>query len=152
MTAERPLVPGPWAALPARLRAAGLRWTPQRRLLVDVLRRTEGHITGSELVDRCREVDADTVPSTVYRTLEVLERLGIVRHAHGPDGREEFHVLPERDHGHLRCDRCDGIWEIDADEADELVGAIAAARGFDVELSHLLIVGRCEGCAGTDRG
>lgn len=151
MTAERPLSSTPWGALPARLRAAGLRWTPQRRLLVDVLRQTEGHITGSELVDRCREVDADTVPSTVYRTLEVLETLGIVRHAHGPDGREEFHVLPDTDHGHLRCDGCNGIWEIGADDAVELVGALAADRGFRVELSHLLIVGRCARCTTTAR-
>ena len=58
-------------------------------------RETEGHVTGAELVERCRRRDPATTPSTVYRTLDVLEELGIVRHGHGPDGREEYHVLPE---------------------------------------------------------
>jgi Fe2+ or Zn2+ uptake regulation protein len=52
-------------------------------------------VTGSEIVDRCRERDPETTPSTVYRTLDVLEELGYVHHSHGVDGREEFHVLPE---------------------------------------------------------
>ena len=64
------------------LRARGLRWTPQRRLILDVLEATNGHITGSELVERCRARDPDTTPSTVYRTLDVLEELGYIRHSH----------------------------------------------------------------------
>ena len=78
----------PWDELPGRIRARGLRWTPQRRVLVDVLSKSDGHVTGAELIDRCRDVDPSTTPSTVYRTLDVLEELGIVQHAHGADGRE----------------------------------------------------------------
>ena len=75
-------------------------------MLVDVLSRTDGHVTGAELVERCRQKDPSTIPSTVYRTLDVLEELGLVRHAHGPDGREQYHVLPETEHGHLHCSGC----------------------------------------------
>ncbi len=103
-------------------------------------------MTGAELVERCRQVDPATTPSTVYRTLDVLEELGIVRHAHGADGREEFHVLPEADHGHLHCLSCRETWEIEAGEAATLVAALNADRGFAVELSHLSISGRCRGC------
>src|SRR3990172_2836362 len=104
-----------WTTVRDRLRAQGLRWTPQRRVLVEVLSRTDGHITGSELVERCRALDPSTIPSTVYRTLDVLEDLGLVRHAHGVDGREEFHVLPDAVHGHLHCESCGATWEIAAD-------------------------------------
>jgi Fur family ferric uptake transcriptional regulator len=135
-----------WAAIRERLRAGGLRWTPQRRTLIEVLSRTDGHITGSELVERCRELDPETTPSTVYRTLDVLEELGFVRHAHGVDGREEFHVLPGQEHGHLRCTECGGTWEIDAREAASLVRSLGSVRGFAVDLSHLSIIGRCAGC------
>lgn len=135
-----------WSGIRDRLRAGGLRWTPQRRTLIDVLSRTNGHITGSELVERCRELDPETTPSTVYRTLDVLEELGFVRHAHGPDGREEFHVLPGQEHGHLRCTACGGTWEIDAREAASLVKSLGSTRGFAVDLSHLSIIGRCAGC------
>jgi Fur family ferric uptake transcriptional regulator len=132
-----------------RLRARGLRWTPQRRTLIEVLQSTEGHLTGAEIVDRCRAVDPETTPSTVYRTLDVLEELGLVRHGHGADGREEFHVRPVTDHGHLHCASCGKVWEIGADEAGTLVSSLRASRGFDVDLSHLTIVGRCAACSAT---
>ena len=86
-----------WSGVRERLRARGLRWTPQRRTLIDVLSRTDGHVTGAELIERCREIDPTTIPSTVYRTLDVLEELGLLRHSHGADGREEFHVQPVAD-------------------------------------------------------
>ena len=146
-TPRPPVAPqAAWDELPARLRARGLRWTPQRRLLLGVLAGTRGHVTGAELVERCREVDPATTPSTVHRTLDVLEELGIVRHAHGADGREEFHVLPEADHGHLHCTGCRGTWEIGAEEASTLSASLRSSRGFVLELSHLSIAGRCAGC------
>lgn len=139
----------PWAEVRERLHARGLRWTPQRRVLIEVLSGHDGHVTGAELVERCRAVDPATTPSTVYRTLDVLEELGIVRHAHGADGREEFHVLPATEHGHLHCLECRESWEIDADEAAVLVATLRADRGFTVELSHLSVAGRCRDCAGA---
>ena len=135
-----------WPLVRERLRARGLRWTPQRRTLVEVLSRTNGHVTGSELVERCRALDPETTPSTVYRTLDVLEQLGLVRHGHGADGREEFHVLPQVEHGHLHCSDCGETWEVRSDEAAALVGPLEASRGFAVDLSHVTIVGRCADC------
>jgi Fur family ferric uptake transcriptional regulator len=136
----------PWDGLPERLRATGMRWTPQRRTLVEVLRATEGHASGADLVERCRERDATTTPSTVYRTLDVLEGMGLVRHGHGQDGREEYHVLPEADHGHLYCEICRGTWEIRDDEAAAIVTGFDRDRGFEVDLSHVTISGRCGNC------
>jgi Fur family ferric uptake transcriptional regulator len=135
-----------WTDARERMRARGLRWTPQRRLLLSVLARSEGHVTAGELLERCREADPQTTPSTVYRTLDVLEDLGLVRHAHGVDGREEFHVLPESEHGHLTCHACGRSWEIGADEAAALLDGLSRARGFEVDLSHLAVVGRCADC------
>jgi Fur family ferric uptake transcriptional regulator len=138
--------PRAWEILRQRLRDRGLRWTPQRRALVAVLAETEGHVTGAELVERCRQRDPATIPSTVYRTLDVLEELGIVRHGHGPNGREECHVLPGAVHGHLHCSMCGASWEIGADEAAAVVASLDAERGFEVDLSHVTIVGRCRAC------
>jgi Fur family ferric uptake transcriptional regulator len=140
-----------WAGIPDRLRASGLRWTPQRRLLVDVLAHTDGHVTGSELVDRCRAVDPGTIPSTVYRTLDVLEELGVLRHSHGADGREEFHVLPSVEHGHLYCRRCGAQSELAADDPAVMAATAAfdAERGFEIDISHLTLTGRCAACRAT---
>lgn len=135
-----------WDGVREQLHERGLRWTPQRRTLVAVLTEMRGHVTGAELVERCRQRDPTTTPSTVYRTLDVLEELGFVRHGHGPTGREEYHVLPDAVHGHLHCAACGGTWEIRADEASSIVAALDADRGFEVDLSHVTIVGRCRTC------
>ena len=108
---------------------------------------TDGHVTGADLVERCRAVDPGTIPSTVYRTLDVLEELGLLSHSHGADGREEFHVLPAAVHGHLHCNNCGTTWEIDAGEARALVSALERGRSFAVDLSHLSIGGRCAACS-----
>ena len=135
-----------WGDVRERLRERGLRWTPQRRTLIEVLSRADGHLTGAELVDRCREVDPETIPSTVYRTLDVLEELGLIRHSHGADGREEFHVLPAAMHGHLHCNDCHTTWDIETDEAASLVRTLERKRSFAVDVSHLSIGGRCADC------
>jgi Fur family ferric uptake transcriptional regulator len=140
-----------WDGVRDALHARGLRWTPQRRTLIEVLSRTDGHVTGAELVERCRELDPATTPSTVYRTLDVLEDLGLVRHHHGADGREEFHVQPLADHGHLHCRSCGKSWEISAAEAAALVGALRDGRGFAVDLSHVTVTGRCAACIAAEQ-
>ncbi len=136
----------PWAGVASRLRATGLRWTPQRRTLIEVLRTHEGHVTATELIARCRAIDPTTAPSTVYRTLDLLEEMDLVRHGHTPDGREDYHVLPDQEHGHLHCAGCGHTWEIDA-ETGAIVGqALEAQLGFAVDLSHVTISGWCAGC------
>jgi Fur family transcriptional regulator, ferric uptake regulator len=142
--------PADWSTVRERLRASGLRWTPQRRTLIDVLSKTDGHVTGAELIERCREVDPATIPSTVYRTLDVLEDLGLVRHSHGLAGRQEFHVNPREDHGHLVCSTCGGSWELDATDVDALVDRMRTSRGFAVAVDHLTIEGRCATCQEGD--
>jgi Fur family ferric uptake transcriptional regulator len=145
---DQPATVPPWSGLPDRLRARGLRWTPQRRILVEVLSRTDGHVTGADLVERCLELDPGTIPSTVYRTLDMLEELGVLSHSHGADGREEFHVLPAAEHGHLYCRRCGTATELAADDPDvaAAIGAFDRERGFEIDISHLTLIGRCAGC------
>ena len=129
-----------------QLRARGLRWTPQRRLILDVIADAEGHVTGAEFVDRCRERDPETTPSTVYRTLDVLEELGYVTHSHGADGREEYHVRPVAEHAHLHCSDCGSSWEIGTKDVAALVRGIRRDHGFAVDVAHLTIAGRCRDC------
>jgi Fur family ferric uptake transcriptional regulator len=137
----------PWPDIRAELRTRGLRWTPQRKLILEVLGDARGHVTGSVIVDRCRERDPGTTPSTVYRTLDVLEELGYLHHSHGPDGREEFHVLPAAEHAHLQCVACGGSWEVDPAETASLVADLERGRRFRVDIGHLTIAGHCAECA-----
>lgn len=153
-TAGRPTDVRPtdqWADVRRRLRAGGLRWTPQRRVLLEVLAGIDGHVTGAELVERSREIDPTTTPSTVYRTLDVLEGLGLVSHSHGLEGRQEFHVNPRADHGHLVCSGCGDSWELGADEIRSLVDGQREVRGFEIAVGHISIEGRCATCSQPNR-
>ena len=103
-------------------------------------------MAGAELVELSREQDPEVTPSTVYRTLDVLEDIGLIRHAHGLDGREEFHVRPAREHGHLHCSVCHRAWEIEGDDVVDLMADLEHTRGFKVDLGHLSVVGVCRDC------
>ena len=127
-------------------RSRGQRWTPQRRLVLEVLDETKGHVTGSEIVELCRERDPDTTPSTVYRTLDVLEELGFIRHSHSATGREEFHVLTDEQHAHLQCTSCGKTLEIGMVEAATIAEPIRTRYGFEPDMGHMTIVGRCAEC------
>ena len=141
-------LPDPWDTVGDRLRRRGLRWTPQRRTVIEVLAEADGHVAAAELVERCRSRNPSTIPSTVYRTLTVLEELGLVRHGHGADGREEFHVLPAPEHGHLHCAECGVTWEIGPEQAAGVAHALRAGDGFEIDIGHVTLVGRCRECAG----
>jgi Fur family ferric uptake transcriptional regulator len=136
-----------WETVGSLLRQRGLRWTPQRRAVIEVLAASDGHVTGAEIVERCRARDAATTPSTVYRTLDVLEQLGLVRHGHGADGREEFHVMPAGQHGHLHCAVCGETWEIDERRGKAVAAALRRGDGFEIDIGHVTLVGRCRRCA-----
>ena len=151
MDTDRVPWPADQAALRTEFRSRGLRWTPQRRMVLEVLEQTEGHVTGGDIVERCRAVEPDTTPSTVYRTLRVLEELGVIGHAHGLDGREEFHLAAHGEHGHLHCESCGRSWEISAAEADATIASFRESRGFAVDLGHLTVVGRCRDCLANGR-
>jgi Fur family ferric uptake transcriptional regulator len=121
-----------WESVGEALHGRGLRWTPQRQAVI---------------VERCRALDAGTTPSTVYRTLDVLEGLGLVRHGHGADGREEFHVLPASRHGHLHCSACGQSWEIDEGRGEAVASALREGDGFELDIGHVTLVGLCRRCA-----
>jgi Fur family transcriptional regulator, ferric uptake regulator len=141
----------PWPDIRAELRSRGLRWTPQRKLILDVLGEAQGHVTGSEIVERCRAREPETTPSTVYRTLAVLEELGYLHHSHAADGREEFHVLPASRHAHLHCSSCGQTWEIDERRGEAVADVLRAGDGFEIDIGHVTLVGLCRQCADAAR-
>jgi Fur family ferric uptake transcriptional regulator len=147
---RKSIVQDPIARARDALRARGMRWTPQRRVLLEMLVGAPGHLTGAELIERARQRDPETTPSTVYRTLDVLEEIGLVCHSHGHDGREEFHVLPTSEHAHLTCESCGTSWEIGGVEAREITSGLERTRGFAVNLSHLTVSGLCSACRAID--
>jgi len=93
-------------------------------------------------------MDPEVTASTVYRTIDTLESLGLIVHSHGTDGREEYHVVPDEEHAHLLCESCGTTWEVAPTELSTVVRDLDRSRGFAVSVSHLTISGVCGGCRG----
>ncbi|WP_185995206.1 Fur family transcriptional regulator [Nocardioides campestrisoli] len=127
------------------LRSSGYRLTPQRRLVLAAV--TElGHATPEEVRDH---VGDGANLSTVYRALEVLEQLGLVRHAHLVDRAPTYHSTSEPAHFHLVCRNCQKVTSVDPDRAEPLLSRLRAEHGFVTDVGHLAIFGRCEDCDDT---
>jgi|SRR5918999_1214160 Fur family ferric uptake transcriptional regulator len=127
------------------LRLRGHRMTPQRRIIVEEIMRTAGHIAAGDVVQRVSQRLPGTNPSTVYRTLDLLEELGIVSHAHFEEG-PEYHHFDDRDHLHLVCSRCGRSQSMQASDAEPLRLLIERQSGFSPDLTHFAISGLCARC------
>jgi Fur family ferric uptake transcriptional regulator len=130
------------------LRRRGLRTTPQRRAIVAEIMSVRGHITPTEISRRVADRIPGVNPSTVYRTLELLEDLGVLSHAHLEAG-PEYHHQSDSQHVHLTCSRCGGQDALSMAEARSLKRLIARHRGFEPDLTHFAISGLCARCAKT---
>ena len=130
----------------AALRDRGYRLTPQRELILAAVDEL-GHATPDEVLAKVQETASTVNASTVYRTLEVLEELGLVRHAHFSDRAPTYHSVRGHEHFPLVCRGCHSITSIDTAEADPLVETLRA-RGFEPDLGHLTVFGRCADCQG----
>ncbi len=84
--------------------------------------------------------------STVYRTLELLEELGLINHAHLGHGPPTYHHAELDEHLHLVCRDCETVIETDVEVAADLLARLDRDFGFDTDVRHFSIFGRCESC------
>lgn len=133
------------SSLPETLRAKGYRTTPQRQLVLDAVA-TLQHGTPDEICAEVQRSASGVNLSTVYRTLELLELLGMVTHTHLGHGAPTYHASTGDDHLHLVCRDCGAVTETETSLADGLVAQLAAEHGFDTDVAHFAIYGRCKGC------
>jgi Fur family transcriptional regulator, ferric uptake regulator len=128
------------------LRSKGLRVTPQRRAIVSEVLRTQGHIAPAEVARRVQSEMPGVNASTVYRTLGLLEEVGVLQHSHLETGAE-YHRAEEAQHVHLTCHRCGRDDALSLQEARALGAMIHRHHGFVADLTHFAITGLCEDCA-----
>lgn len=130
----------PVGSLAERLRARGMRMTPQRQLVLDAVGRLE-HATPDQVSEAVPEVDV----TTVYRTLETLEQIGLLAHTHLGHGAPSYR-LADNDHIHVVCHHCNAVVDAPAGLVDELAEQLRTDRGFLLDRSHLTIFGTCADC------
>jgi Fur family ferric uptake transcriptional regulator len=136
------------APLAERLRAHGLRLTAQRQRVLEAVGALE-HATPEAIGARLREQagPAGAAPdtSTVYRNLEVLERLGLVWHTHLGKGAPVYHAA-EHPHLHVVCSSCGEIASADPELLAGAAERLATELGFTVDVGHVALSGTCRAC------
>ena len=128
------------------LRARGYRLTPQRELVLAAVE-SLGHATPEQVFSEVRLHSAAINLSTVYRTLELLDELGVIRHAHIENRTPTYHSTSGHEHFHLVCHRCSAVTTVASGEAADFAAAMARRHdGFVVDVGHLTVFGTCAGC------
>jgi Fur family ferric uptake transcriptional regulator len=127
------------------MRQRGLRMTPQRRAIVAQIMRTQGHISPTALVRTVQGQMPGVNASTVYRTLTLLEEVGVLAHAH-LEGGAEYHRAEEAGHVHLTCSGCGAHDDLSLAEAEELQRLVLRQHNFLPDLTHFAISGLCGDC------
>lgn len=127
------------------LRARGYRVTPQRQLVLAAVTKLE-HATPEEIWADVQQTASGVNISTIYRALELLEQLGLVTHTHLGHGAPRYHLAAEAEHVHLVCAECGRITQVPPEAVAPLLSALADNYGFQTDVGHLTVFGRCESC------
>jgi Fur family transcriptional regulator, ferric uptake regulator len=128
-----------------QLRARGYRVTPQRQLVLEAVARLD-HATPEEIGSQVQRTARGVNISTIYRTLELLEQIGMVTHTHLRHGAPIYHLASHADHIHLVCGDCGRVTEVGPDAIRPLITTLEDLHGFETDVGHLTVFGRCADC------
>ena len=124
----------------------GFRRTAARLAIITALVNSAGHVTADDLADKVRQHAPHVGRMTVYRTLELLCELGLVRPIYQGSGAAHFILMANGSHHHLICNRCHDVIEFEECSATLLIEQVARQFNFHIS-SHLLeLHGLCENC------
>jgi Fur family ferric uptake transcriptional regulator len=118
--------------------------TPQRQLVLDAVRDL-GHATPEQICTQVQRAAPAVNITTIYRTLDLMERIGLVRHTHLGHGAPTYSEQ-EHQHVHLVCHSCGTVQETATDLMDGLADRLRTESGFDLDASHVALSGLCRTC------
>ena len=127
------------------LKNKGYRLTPQRRLILGIIHEADAHLTAEAILGQLEDRISGANKSTVYRTLDLLEGLGLVVKSELEGGRV-YHHAEEGHHHHLVCKGCGRQFHCDEAALEPLKESLREKLGFEADLSHHVIRGLCAAC------
>jgi Fur family ferric uptake transcriptional regulator len=139
----------PRRPLEQELIARGVRMTHQRRLLVQIIQGAVGHLDAVALWQQAKEKDPTLNKVTVYRTLGMLKKFGLVDELdlmHIEGGKHYYEAKTTRDHIHLACLKCGRIQEFESSLFEKLKNQIEREQQFRIRLVRLEAGGLCDRC------
>jgi Fur family ferric uptake transcriptional regulator len=116
-------------------------------MILSAIEESDSHISAEEIHARIVARYPNVNISTVYRTLELLKRLGLVTETDLGEGRVRYHPAEKGHHHHLVCQQCGAIIDLDESLLAPLKSALLREYKFSADLKHLAILGRCVNCA-----
>jgi Fur family ferric uptake transcriptional regulator len=131
----------------AALRDAGSRLTTPRRLVLEALFAAPG-LVSAEHISAGTDTGITLDVTSVYRNLEMLEQLGVVRHVHVGHGPSVYGLIGEGEREYLVCEVCGKVSAADTEQLDRVRAVIRKEFGFEARFTHFPIHGRCADCAG----
>jgi Fur family ferric uptake transcriptional regulator len=135
-----------------RLRDAGYKLTNARRTVLDVLFESDGHLTSAEVLARVEAHDPGIGRASVFRTLDLLSKLGIVRPTYLEPRTPNYVVLPtDGHHAHIVCTRCHAVIELGECRVGDLIDDLAGQHHVRLTGHLLELYGLCANCAEADR-
>lgn len=140
----------------ALLRAAGQRVTkPRLAVLSCVLGAGGDHLSAEEVLDKVAARSAGVHRATVYRTLDGLADVGVLRHVHLDRGLTAYHVVepaPRHEHLHAQCAGCGRVVDLPPDVLGDTAERVRRISGFQLDASHVALSGYCKDCAAKRDG
>ncbi len=124
--------------------------TPQRQLVLDAVGEL-GHATPEQICARVQRGAPAVNITTVYRTLDLLEQLGLVRHTHLGHGAPSYSVQAH-EHVHLVCHSCGAVTEVAHELLHGLAEKLSDDHGFRLDAAHVALSGTCGACAEQGEG
>jgi len=124
----------------------GYRLTPQRMMVLSAIENSDNHISAEEIYARVIAKYPHVNISTVYRTLELLKRLGLVTETDLGGGRVRYHPADKGHHHHLVCQECGRIIDLDESVLSSVKSMLLREYKFSADLRHLAIFGCCASC------
>ena len=131
----------------SELNRQGYRMTPQRMMILAAIEKSDDHISAEEIYSQVAARYPNVNISTVYRTLDLLERLGLVTNTDLGEGRVRYHPVEKGHHHHLVCRDCGATIDLEESLLTPLKDALLREHGFIADLKHLAILGRCVNCS-----
>lgn len=133
-----------------QLKAKDYKMTPQRKIIIDFfLKNPEEHLSAEDVFLEIKKINPELGLATVYRTLELLADLEILKKMNFDDGKFRYEFSNEEDHYHLICLKCDKVIEFEHEVLEGLTNAIAQKHDFKVVDHQLKFYGYCKDC--TDK-
>jgi Fe2+ or Zn2+ uptake regulation protein len=134
-----------------KLRQEGYRITPARRAVLRALAEAPRPLSAAELHQRARAHHAAIGLVTVYRALDLLDAIGLVRRVHGDSACRGYAASSPGHHHTITCERCQRAAEFDGDDVCLITSEVERKTGYHVNDHWLQLTGLCRRCQQGDR-